>query len=439
MTKWLIRNARIINPPQYDAIGNIAVDSGKILSFGPNASLPGAREIHADGLIAAPGFVDIHVHLREPGQEHKETIETGTRAAAAGGFTTICCMPNTNPVIDNKSVVNFVKERAAVSAFCNVQVYGALHKGLEGKELAEIHEMAQNGICGVSDDGTGTASSEVMRRGMEYTRMFNLPLIAHCEERALSKDGVANEGYWSSVLGLKPIPWTSESIAVARNILLAEQTRCRLHICHVSCRRSVEIIRKAKEKGIAVTCEATPHHFTLDDSYLKSYDTNCKMNPPLRTKDDVQAILEGLADGTIDCIATDHAPHALEEKQVEFQYAPFGIIGLETALSLTLERLVAPSILTLPQALAKLTTEPARCIGLDCGTLREGGPADIVLFDPDRTWTLQESDIHSLSCNTPFIGRVMLGKVVFTLKSGTETHRDDAFWADRKLDLAAVV
>ena len=364
--KLLVKCAHVVDPiNNIDDVRNIVIDGNRIesLETGEVSETLFDKVIDAAGLHAFPGLIDMHVHLREPGFEEKETIESGTRAAAAGGFTTVAAMPNTEPAIDNSAHVEYVRSRARHYGFCNVEVVGAITKRREGRELSEIGDLVQAGVVAISDDGNTVANSEIMRRAMEYLRMYDIPAIVHCEDESLSRDGVMNEGFNSTRLGLKGMPRLAEETIVARDVIMAEKLGARLHVAHVSTRGAVEIIRRAKERA-RVTCEATPHHFSLTDDLIESYDANFKMYPPLRTHDDVLAILEGLRDGTIDAIASDHAPHTVEDKDVEFDYAPFGVIGLETTLTVSLTNLVSKNILPLPELIRKLSANPAKILGL---------------------------------------------------------------------------
>ena len=364
-----------------------------------------------------PGFVDLHVHFREPGFEYKETIQSGTAAAVAGGFTTVCAMPNTNPVNDNQAVTEFMLERAKAAGNAHLYPIGAITKKSEGKELAEIGDLRRAGCVAISDDGKPVMNSLVMRRAMEYARAFDVPVVDHCEDLHLSEGGCMNEGLVSTELGLPGIPSAAEDVMVARNVSLAELTGARLHLAHISTAGSVRMVREAKARGLKVTAEACPHHFTLTEELTRGYNTHAKMNPPLRTMQDVQAIKEGLRDGTIDVIATDHAPHATQEKQQEFTEAPFGIVGLETALSLTLA-LVDEGVLTLESAVDKLATAPAKAFSLNAGTLAVGAPADVAIVDPNREWQVDPSRFRSKSRNTPFAGWKVRGRVTTTIVSG---------------------
>ena len=421
-TKILIAGGHVIDPGRWNGVADVLIEEGKISAVEPDLQLKlgevkGLKMIDAKGLLVCPGFVDLHVHFREPGFEYKETIATGSAAAVAGGFTSVCCMPNTHPVNDSRSITEFILAQAAAAGKARVFPIGAITKGSKGDELAEIGELFDAGCVAVSDDGLPVMNSLVMRRAMEYASAFHLPVIDHCEDSHLSRGGCMHEGAVSTELGIPGIPKAAEEVMVARNIALAELTGAQLHLPHVSTVGSVRMTREAKARGIPVTAEACPHHFSLTDEAVRSYDTNAKMNPPLRTDEDVQAIKEGLQDHTIDIVSTDHAPHAVQEKQLEFDEAPFGIIGLETAFPLTLN-LVEEGILTLEHAIAKLTREPARVFGLPHGTLAPGAEADVTLIDLNATWVVDITRLHSLSRNTPFAGWTMKGKVVKTLVGG---------------------
>ncbi len=372
--------------------------------------------IDASAKLVVPGLIDMHVHLREPGFEYKETIETGTAAAKAGGFTTVCCMPNTDPVNDNRSVTEFILSQAK-NAAARVLPIGAITKGSKGEELSEMAELRQAGCCAVSDDGRPVMTAGIMRRAMEYSKIFDMVLVSHCEDKTLSGTGVMNEGIVSTQLGLRGIPRAAEEVMTGRDIALAELTGCRLHIAHVSTAGSVRLIRDAKSRGVKVTAETCPHYFSLTEEAVRGYNTMAKMNPPLRTSEDVAAIKQGLKDGTIDVIATDHAPHAMDEKSGEFDFAPFGIVGLETALGLTL-KLVDEGVLPLADAVRKLNLNPSTVLKIDKGTLSEGADADITIIDPDIQWTVAASALKSKSKNTPFDGWKMKGKAVQTIVRG---------------------
>lgn len=421
--RLMIQGGRVLDPAKgVDALLDVLLEEGRIAWIGkltPDSRLPTPdRILDAKGLIVCPGFVDLHVHLREPGQEYKETIATGTLAAARGGFTSICSMPNTDPVNDNRSVTEFILDQAKRYGSVNVFPIGAITKGLQGEELAELGELSEAGCVAISDDGRPVMNSELMRRALEYASMFGLPVIDHCEDLNLSGKGVIHEGRVSLETGLKGIPWAAEAVMVARDLLLAELTGWRVHIAHVSCAESVRLIREAKARGIPVTCEVTPHHFTLTEEAANTFDPNAKMNPPLREASDVAAILEGLRDGTIDAIATDHAPHALYEKEREFDLAPFGIVGLETALGLIITTLVEAGVLTLKEAIAKLTVNPARIVNLTKGTLSVGADADLTIFDPKKEWIVDVDQFASKGRNSPFHGWKLKGQVVATIVGG---------------------
>lgn len=420
--KILIKGGRIIDSSQgMDGVRNLFMEDGKIKGYPPDTEElerdSSIQIIPASGKIVSPGFIDMHVHLREPGFEHKETIRTGCAAAAAGGFTSVVCMPNTNPVNDNASVTEYILLKARTEGIVNVFPVGAITKGQKGETLAEIGEMWEGGCVAISDDGRPLMNSRVMRYAMEYAKAFGIPIISHAEDINLSSGGVMNEGLTSSMLGLRGIPSASEEVIVARDITLAELTGAHLHIAHVSTSGAVRLIRDAKRRGANVTAEGTPHHFTLTDKAVLGYDTNVKVNPPIRTKEDMEAIREGLKDGTIDVIATDHAPHTEDEKKVEFDLAPFGISGLETALPLAL-KLVEDGVLTLPEIIRKLTFIPAQIIKSDRGTLKIGTVADVVVFDPNRTITVDREKFRSKGKNTPFHGWKLSGCVLYTIVGG---------------------
>lgn len=427
---WLLlRNGRVIDPSQgIDTIGDLLIVDGRIAGIGkpaPEESDSESRSrcsIDCTGMVVAPGLIDMHVHLREPGYEHKETIASGARAAAAGGFTSILAMPNTKPAVDNRAVVEYVLNEGR-SADVNVLTAGAATKANEGAEMAEIGDMIDAGAVAISDDAFPVQNADLMRRVMEYCRMFDVPVLTHCEDKTLTLDSVMNEGLNSTILGLRPWPRQAEEIMVVRNILLAELSGCRLHIQHVSTAGSVEAVRWAKAKGISVTCETCPQYFSLTDDALCSYDTNAKMNPPLRTSADIEAIKAGLADGTIDAIATDHAPHSLEDKQVELAHAAFGMVGLETAVPLVITNLVKPGVLSLADAIAKMTVAPTRILslsknGLGAGTLAEGAVADVTVIDPEAKVTVRAAEFKSMGRNTPFEGFELTGKAVATVVAG---------------------
>jgi dihydroorotase len=364
-----------------------------------------------------PGLIDLHVHLREPGYEYKETIATGTAAAKAGGFTAVCCMPNTQPVNDSRSVTEFILSQAAKEAAARVLPIGAITKGSKGEELSEIGELRDAGCVGISDDGRPVMAASVMRRAMEYSKIFDLPVISHCEDASLSAKGVMNEGFVSTELGLRGIPNAAEDVMVARDISLAELSGARVHICHVSTAGAVRLVREAKQRGVRVTAETCPHYFMLTEEAVRGYNTMAKMNPPLRTAEDVAAVRQGLKDGAIEVIATDHAPHGLDEKAVEFDAAPFGIAGLETAVGLSL-KLVAEGVLSLSDLIARMSLGPAKIIKNSGGTLSVGAVADITIIDPDLEWTVKAAEFRSRSRNTPFDGWKLKGKAVRTIVNG---------------------
>lgn len=416
----LIKNGRVIDPSQsLDMVCDVYIRGDRVTEISKRIDKPRKSDsvIDAEGKVVAPGFVDIHVHLREPGFEHKETIRTGSLSAAAGGFTSIVCMPNTNPVNDNASVTEYILLKARTEGVVNVFPIGAITKGEGGRELADIGEMCDAGCVGISDDGMPVADSGLMRKAMEYVKPFGIPVVTHAEDTTLSAGGVMNEGIVSTELGLRGIPGASEEVMVARDIILCELTGTPLHVCHVSTKDSVRLVREAKKRGARVTAEATPHHFTLTEEAVRGYNTNAKMNPPLRTQRDVEAVVEGLADGTIDVIATDHAPHSRDEKNVEFDLAPFGIVGLETALSLSLE-LVEKGVFTLNEMIRKLTVVPSAVMNIERGTVAPGSIADIVVFDPSENRSVDPGEFLSKSSNTPFSGWNIKGVVNHTIVSG---------------------
>lgn len=407
----VIKGGLVVDPAR-DLIqeADVAIDGGRIIAVEKEVKVrPGWEVFDARGYLLTPGLIDMHVHLREPGFEHKETVYSGTRAAVRGGITAVVAMPNTNPVADNRAVIDLVLARAREAGLARVYPVGAITRGSRGEELTEMAEMAAAGAVAFSDDGWPVRNAGVMRRAMEYARALKKPIIDHCEDPDLAADGVMNEGLTATQMGLKGIPSAAEEIVVARDILLAELTGCAVHIAHVSTEGSVRLIREAKARGVKVTAEVTPHHFSLTEEACQGFNTNAKVNPPLRTARDVEAVKEGLADGTIDVIATDHAPHAPDEKEVEFDQAPFGIAGLETAVGLIFKELVAPGVLSLPAAIAKMTVNPARILGLDYGGLAPGARADLTVIDPEREETVNPEEWASLSRNTPFAGHRLKG------------------------------
>jgi dihydroorotase len=432
MKSLLIQSGRIIDPSQgLDGTGSLLITEGKISWLGIGEATPPQPDydvFHAQGLVVCPGFVDLHCHLRQPGFEEKETIATGTRAAARGGFTTICCMPNTNPPLDNQTTVNYVKSKAASEGAVRVLPIGCISKGRKGEELAEMGELVSAGVVAFSDDGEPASNPQLMHRALEYSRTLDLPIIDHCEDKALTEGGQMNEGIISTKLGLQGIPNAAEEIIVARDLALAQLTGGRLHIAHTSTEGSVDLIRRAKEKGVRVTAEATPHHLTLTEERVIGYNTKAKVNPPLRTKRDINALIGGLNDNTIDIIATDHAPHTEADRLCEFKLAPFGISGFETALG-SLMSLVHEGELELVTLIAKLTSEPARIMGNKyggLGTLAIGASADITLFDPILEWVVDTKVFASKGKNTPLAGERLKGKVMATIYQGKVAYKDDS-------------
>jgi dihydroorotase len=444
----LLTGGRVIDPANhFDAIADVLILNGKISAVGKNLSAKAPKEIErfdAAGKIVCPGLIDLHVHFREPGQTAKETIASGTAAAARGGFTSVVCMPNTSPAIDNAGTVALIHERAAQANGVNVFVTGAITKNIAGEELSPIGSLKKAGVVAITDDGHCIQNNELMRRACEYAKMFDLPVMDHCQDYSLVTDGVMHEGYWSTALGLRGWPSAGEEMIVARNILLAELTGAKIHCQHLSAAGSVVLLREAKKRGVPISGEACPHHFVLTDAAVagsekfwshdgkalaksqagelpawQNYDTNFKMNPPLRSAKDREAILEGLADGTIEILCSDHAPHCDYEKEVEFDYAPFGITGLETELALTLMQLVHAKRISLADLIAKFTVNPARLLNLNKGTLNAGADADVTVFDPDEEWLFQAADSASKSKNSPFSGWKLKGRAVATIVAGT--------------------
>jgi dihydroorotase len=416
----VIRRGRVIDPFQgVDAIRDILVENERIQAIETLLpDLPGATNIDASGLLVTPGFIDMHVHLREPGFEAKETIASGTRAAAMGGFTTVACMPNTNPVADNQSVITYIKERARQTGLVNVLPIGAITKGSKGEELAEIGDLVDAGAVALSDDGQPVMHAGLMRRALEYAGSFGIPVISHCEDTHLVAGGVVHEGYAATVAGLKGIPAAAEEVMVAREIILAELTGTPVHLAHLSTLGSIRLLKEAQGRGVRITGEVTPHHFTLTEAAVSHYDTNTKVNPPLRPEEDVAALHQALAEGTIEVIATDHAPHAFEDKDIEFERAAFGISGLETALPLVITQLVMTKILSWTQAITLLTVNPARILGIDRGTLAKGAIADITIIDPELELTINTQKFVSLGQNSPFHGWKLKGWPVTTIVAG---------------------
>ena len=424
MKPILIRGARVVDPSVgRDEVADILLEGGLVRGVGRALGAPdGAAVLDAAGLVAAPGLVDLHVHFREPGREDVETILTGARAAAAGGFTSVCAMPNTDPVTDNQAAVGFIVSQARRAGFARVYPIGAVSLGQKGEQMAEFGELIAAGAVAVSDDGKAVATAHLMRTALEYALTFGIPVIDHCEDVTLSHGGAMHEGVTSTRLGLKGIPRSAEDVIVARDITLAELTGGHVHFAHVSTAGAVRMIREAKARGLLVTAEATPHHLTLTDAACEGYDTNAKMNPPLREPRDLAALRAGLADGTIDCVATDHAPHHYDAKEAEFDNAPFGVVGLETALGLAVTELVEPGILSLPALIERMATRPAQIFHLPAGTLAPGAPADVVVFDPAAEWTVEPARFFSKSRNTPFAGRRLRGLVRWTVVGGRLAH-----------------
>jgi dihydroorotase len=420
LTSLLIRGGRVIDPAgSVDAVQDVLIEDGKIARVGGKLTAPpGAVVIEAADRWVCPGFIDMHVHLREPGHEYKETVATGTRAAAAGGFTAVCCMANTRPVNDNRAVTDYIRAKAESEGIVRVYPIGAVTRGLEGKELAELAELAEAGCVAFSDDGKCVMNAELYRRAMEYTLPFGAPVISHAEDHTLSRGGCMHEGVVSTELGLRGIPAAAEDVMVARDIVLAELTGAHVHIAHLSTAGAVRLVREAKARGVRVTAEVTPHHLLLTEDAVRSWDGNTKMAPPLRTKRDVEALIEALADGTIDCVATDHAPHALSEKEGEFDHAANGVVGLETAVALLLDRLVRPGVLPVATLVSRLSRDPARLLRLPGGSLGAGAPADLTLIDPQGAVTIDPARFKSKSRNTPFAGWTATGRPWKTIVAG---------------------
>jgi dihydroorotase len=430
-SKTLLRGGRVVDPANgRDGAFDVLIDGDRIARVGRDLPKDGDTTIVdvPSGLVVCPGLIDMHVHLREPGQEHKETVATGTAAAVAGGFTAVACMPNTSPVNDNAGVTEYILKKAAEAGLARVYPIGAVSRGQKGEELADIAELRQAGCVAITDDGHPVATALLMRRALEYAGMFNLPVIEHCEEQTLKADGVAHEGFHGSALGLRGIPGEAESIMALRDIALAELTRGVVHIAHMSARQTLDAVRWGKSRGARVTCEVTPHHFVLTDEMLGApipYDTNVKMNPPLREAADRDAMLAGIADGSVDVIATDHAPHHADEKHVEFDRAPFGITGLETAVSLCFDRLVHEGVVSLPRLVELLSVNPARILSVPGGSLAEGAPADITILAPDLHVTITVATMRSRSKNTPFDGWTLRGGVAATIVGGRVVYKND--------------
>lgn len=415
---WILTGARVIDPVNgVDEIRDLYIKDGK---FADQADMEGveAETLDLTGKVIAPGFIDVHVHLRQPGKVDAETVRTGTMAAAAGGFTTVVAMPNTSPVTDNAAQIQYIRELAEKDGMVHVLPCGALSKGLQGEEMAPIGSLYTAGAVALSDDGKCIQNHELMRHVVEYASSFGLPVMDHCENNVLAAGGVMHEGYWSVLLGMKGQPSAAEELMISRNIMLARMSGCHIHMQHVSARESVALLRNAQAQGIPVSGEATPHHIALTDVEIKRFDTNYKMNPPLRSEDDRMAVIEGLKDGTLSIIATDHAPHTATAKQVEFDYAPFGIIGLETAYAVTMTELVHKGHLTLPELISKFTKGPAELLNLPIGSITTGRTADVTILDPDREYTVNKNDFFSKSRNTPFDGYQAKGRVAATFVDG---------------------
>jgi dihydroorotase len=424
-TALLVKNGRVLDPANgVDAVQDVLVEGGTITRVGPKLPAPEGTEIvDATGKIVCPGFIDIHVHLREPGYEYKETVATGTRAAAAGGFTAVCCMANTDPVNDNRSVTDYILARARSEGVVRVYPIGAVTRGLRGEELAELAELAEAGCVAFSDDGKPIMNAALYRHAMEYVLPFGVPVISHAEDAHLARGTSMNEGVVSTELGLDGAPAAAEDVMVARDILLAELTGAHVHIAHLSTAGAVRLVRDGKSRGVHVTAEVTPHHLVLTEDAVREYDPNTKMSPPLRTKRDTEALVEGLVDGTIDCIATDHAPHALSEKEGEFDYAAFGIVGLETAVAVLLDRLVRPGVVPLPTLVARMSSDPARLLNLPGGRLTAGAPADITVLDLEAEHVVEPARFRSRSRNTPFGGWRLRGAPWMTIVGGSVVSR----------------
>ena len=427
--RTILKGGHVVDPANgVDGSADVLIDGGRVVRVGPRLTIePGTVVVEVPrGCVVCPGFIDMHVHLREPGHEHKETVATGVAAAVAGGFTAVACMPNTEPVNDDASITRLILSRAAQAGLARVYPVGAVTKGQAGEQLAEIGELRAAGCVAVSDDGRPVANASLMRRALEYAAMFDMLVIDHCEDVSLAGDGVAHEGHHAAALGLRGLPGAAEEIVVERDVTLSGLTGSPVHIAHMSARGALGAVRSGKDRGVRVSCEVTPHHFTLTDERLSGYDTNYKMNPPLREAADVEAMLDGLRDGSIDCIATDHAPHHYDEKLVEFDRAPFGIIGLETAVSICLDRLVHPGHVPLSRLVELLAVNPARVLGVPGGELTAGAPADITVLAPELTVTVEAAAFRSLARNTPFDGWSLRGGVAATLVGGRTVYVNEA-------------
>lgn len=426
--KIILKQIRLIDPSlKLNEVNDLLIEDGVIKKIGnlTEEEIKSSKVFNMEGKICSPGFFDMHVHLREPGREDEETIETGSNAAAAGGFTGIACMPNTNPAIDSAEVVRFIKEKAS-NHLVDVYPIGAATLNRKGESISPILELYEAGVVGYSDDGNVIKSAGILRNVLEYSKITNAPVIEHCEDESLA-DGAMNESFNSTLLGLPGIPTVAEDLIVMRDIMMAEYVDGKIHVAHISSKNSVELVRQAKKKGIKVTAEVTPHHFSLNDDNLKTFDTNFKMNPPLRTKDDVEAIIEGLKDGTIDCIASDHAPHSIEEKEMEFIYAPNGIIGLETQIGLAISELVKKKHLTLEQMIEKFAINPRKILNLEIPKIKIGETANLTILDPEQIWTVDISKFKSKSKNSPFDKRLLTGKSIATINKGKMFFEDKFF------------
>ena len=417
--KLLLKSGRVVNPAtNFNDMVDILIEDEKIVKIGADLQSDDAEVFDATGLIIAPGLIDMHVHLREPGQEAKEDIGSGTRAAAAGGITTVACMPNTSPVIDNSVLVQGIAQRAQQDGVVKVKVVGALSKGQEGKELAEIGDMLEAGAVAITDDGHYVDSAKLLMNGLDYIARYDLPIISHAEDNTLTEDGVMHEGAVSAMLGMKGRPAVAEDIAVSRDILLAEYTNARIHIAHISSKGAVELVRQAKKRGVKVTAEVTPHHLTLTDEEIKNFNVAAKVCPPLRSKDHVQAMIEGLKDGTIDAIVTDHSPHAFEEKDREFKFAPNGFTGMVTSLGVILTNLYHTGIMTIDEIIEKMSVAPAKILKLDAGNIEIGKIADLTVIDTEKTWKVDSNKFYSRGKFTPYDGVELKGKAVATIVNG---------------------
>ena len=423
--KLLIKNGNVIDPAtNTDEVLDVLVEDGVIKTVAPSISDEADQVIDASGLVVAPGLIDMHVHFRDPGQTHKEDIKTGSKAAAKGGFTTVCCMPNTNPVIDSEETVKYIIDKASEEKYTNVLPVGAVTKGMKGEEITDIAKLKAAGICAISEDGKSVMDEEVYSKAMEKAAKLNVPVLAHCEEINLVKGGVMNADSNAQKLGLKGITNEVEDIIAQRDINLAEELGTTLHLCHCSTKDSVEMLKVAKDKGVKVSGEVCPHHFTLTTDDIPSNDANFKMNPPLRTAEDRDALIKGLSEDILEVISTDHAPHSEEEKSKGFEGSPFGIVGLETSVGLTVTKLVKPGYITLKQMIEKMSYNPAKILGIDKGTLKEGSVADITIFDADEEYTVDKNDFESKGKNTPFDGYKLFGKVKYTILDGEIVYND---------------